>query len=89
KTEEFVHLLLQHGHSSISTEFAANIRDFRNIQNTYDDAAEKDKNIFSNIVAAEWFTYKKRGLLVPFGVGTIDQILLGVLQTKHVFVRLF
>jgi len=89
KSDEFVHLLLQHGHSSISAEFAENIRDFRNIQNTYDDAAEKDKKSFSNVVAAEWFTYKKRGLLVPFGVGTIDQILLAVLQTKHVFVRLF
>jgi CRISPR-associated endonuclease/helicase Cas3 len=28
-------------------------------------------------------------LLAPFGVGTIDQALLAVLQTKHVFVRLF
>ncbi|MGI9054190.1 MAG: CRISPR-associated helicase Cas3', partial [Pyrinomonadaceae bacterium] len=89
KTDEFVHLLLQHGHSSISAEFAENIRNFGNIQNISDDAAGKDKKSFSNVVAAEWFTYKKRGLLVPFGVGTIDQILLAVLQTKHVFVRLF
>ena len=28
-------------------------------------------------------------MLAPFGVGTVDQALLGVLQTKHVFVRLF
>jgi CRISPR-associated endonuclease/helicase Cas3 len=40
-------------------------------------------------MAAEWFTYRKRGLLAPFGVGTIDQALLAVLHTKHVFVRLF
>lgn len=85
---EFVHLLLQHGHSSISAEFAENIREFRSLQNISDDA-EKDRKNFSNVVAAEWFTYKKRGLLAPFGVGTIDQILLAVLQTKHVFVRLF
>ncbi|HXG84299.1 MAG TPA: CRISPR-associated helicase Cas3' [Pyrinomonadaceae bacterium] len=90
KSDEFVHLLLQHGHSSISAEFAENIRDFRNIQNISDDAEDKKSlSDFSNVVAAEWFTYKKRGLLVPFGVGTIDQILLAVLQTKHVFVRLF
>lgn len=81
-----IHLLLQHGHSSISAEFAENIENFRNLQNISDDA---DKKSFSNVAAAEWFTYKKRGLLVPFGVGTIDQILLAVLQTKHVFVRLF
>lgn len=40
-------------------------------------------------VVAEWFTYRKRGLLAPFGVGTIDQILLGALATRHGFVRLF
>lgn len=87
RAEEFAHLLLQHGHSSISAEFAENIREFRGIQNISDDAA--DRKSFSNVVAAEWFTYKKRGLLAPFGVGTVDQILLAVLQTKHVFVRLF
>jgi CRISPR-associated endonuclease/helicase Cas3 len=87
--EKIIHLLLQHGHSSISAEFAENIRDFRNIQNTFDDADKSKSGDFSNVVAAEWFTYKKRGLLAPFGVGTIDQILLAVLQTRHVFVRLF
>jgi len=30
----------------------------------------------------------KRTLLAPFGVGTVDQALLGVLQTNHFFVRL-
>ena len=39
--------------------------------------------------AGEWFTYRKRGLLAPFGVGTVDQALLSVLQVKHGFVRLF
>jgi len=43
----------------------------------------------ASVVAAEWFTYRKRGLLAPFGVGTVDQGLLAVLQTRHVFVRLF
>jgi CRISPR-associated endonuclease/helicase Cas3 len=42
------------------------------------------------VVAEGWFAAnKKHGLLAPFGVGTIDQSLLAVLQTKHVFVRLF
>ncbi|MDP8239697.1 MAG: CRISPR-associated helicase Cas3' [Candidatus Hatepunaea meridiana] len=39
--------------------------------------------------AQSWFTAKKRPLLAPFGVGTIDQSLLSVLQTKHWFVRQF
>ena len=41
-------------------------------------------------MAEEWFAKdKKQALLAPYGVGTIDQALLAVLQTKHVFVRLF
>src|SRR5207248_6281763 len=44
----------------------------------------------SAVVAEEWFARnKKQALLAPFGVGTIDQALLAVLQTRHVFVRLF
>ncbi len=41
------------------------------------------------IVAQEWFMGAKRPLLAPFGVGTIDQGLSGVLNIKHWFVRLF
>lgn len=43
-----------------------------------------------SLVAAEWFqNNRKRTLLAPFGVGTVDQIFLSILQTKHFFVRLF
>ncbi|NOX53379.1 MAG: CRISPR-associated helicase/endonuclease Cas3, partial [Planctomycetes bacterium] len=42
------------------------------------------------VVAESWFAQnKKQGLLAPFAVGTVDQALLAVLQTKHMFVRLF
>jgi CRISPR-associated endonuclease/helicase Cas3 len=43
----------------------------------------------ANLEAQSWFTAKKRPLLAPLGVGTIDQALLSVLQTKHWFVRMF
>jgi CRISPR-associated endonuclease/helicase Cas3 len=36
-----------------------------------------------------WFLPRKRSLLTPFGVGTGDQSLISVLQTRHFFVRLF
>ena len=39
-------------------------------------------------VADAWFTRSKRALLAPLGVGTIDQALLGVLRSKHHFLRL-
>lgn len=37
----------------------------------------------------DWFAGAKRGLLAPFGVGTIDQALIAALRAKHGFVRLF
>jgi CRISPR-associated endonuclease/helicase Cas3 len=36
-----------------------------------------------------WFSQRKRGLLAPFGVGTIDQALMAVMNVKHGFVRAF
>lgn len=36
-----------------------------------------------------WFSPRKRALLAPFGVGTIDQALMSVLNVKHAFVRTF
>lgn len=38
---------------------------------------------------ADWFASSRRALLAPFGVGTVDQALLGVLAVKHFFVRQF
>lgn len=80
---------LLHGHASLSAEFETLKKNYINyIKNINDDENSGDSHTPS-VVAAEWFTYRKRGLLAPFGVGTVDQALLAVLQTKHVFVRLF
>ncbi len=94
--DQIVNLQLLHGHASLSAEFQVlrqNEGRLLEPRAVYDevgaagDAARVGDT--ANVVAAEWFTYRKRGLLAPFGVGTIDQGLLAVLQTKHVFVRLF
>ncbi|MEV5830495.1 CRISPR-associated helicase Cas3' [Spirillospora sp. NPDC052242] len=37
---------------------------------------------------AEWFMGSKRGLLSPFVVGTIDQLLFAATRTKHVMLRM-
>jgi CRISPR-associated endonuclease/helicase Cas3 len=42
-----------------------------------------------DVIATEWFRARKRGVLSPFAVGTIDQALLATLPCKHFFVRLF
>jgi CRISPR-associated endonuclease/helicase Cas3 len=39
--------------------------------------------------ARDWFASAKRSLIAPFGVGTVDQALLGVVAAKHFFVRHF
>jgi CRISPR-associated endonuclease/helicase Cas3 len=36
----------------------------------------------------EWFGPKKRALLAPFGVGTVDQVELAVLNVKHTALRM-
>ncbi len=35
----------------------------------------------------DWFASPRRTVLAPFGVGTVDQALLGVVAAKHFFVR--
>jgi CRISPR-associated endonuclease/helicase Cas3 len=41
------------------------------------------------VLAHEWFTPRKRAMLSEYGVGTVDQALLGVLRVRHHFVRLW
>jgi CRISPR-associated endonuclease/helicase Cas3 len=43
----------------------------------------------SGVTAEDWFQNRKRALLATFGVGTIDQAMLSVLQARHHFVRQF
>jgi CRISPR-associated endonuclease/helicase Cas3 len=38
---------------------------------------------------SDWFVNKKLALISQFGVGTVDQALLSVLNVKHFFLRLF
>jgi CRISPR-associated endonuclease/helicase Cas3 len=85
-----VHIQLLHGHASVSEDMKAlreNARFFFRPMESDDTPAGTSKN--SNAIAAEWFTYRKRGLLAPYGIGTIDQVLLADLASRHVFVRLF
>jgi CRISPR-associated endonuclease/helicase Cas3 len=83
--EEPAHLQLMHGHSSLDAEFRLLLDHGRDLFTPIYNGDDKEHSV----VASEWFTARKRGLLAPFGVGTVDQILLAALRTPHVFVRLF
>src|SRR5262245_43847755 len=90
-------LQLLHGHAALSAEFETNLKKgatLLHLTPIYDETGTAHQHHHHDdctpgVVAAEWFTHRKRGLLAPFGVGTVDQALMAVLQTKHVFVRLF
>lgn len=55
----------------------------------YDEDEQGTMKAAGTVQAQRWFLPKKRGLLAPYGVGTVDQVLLGVLFSKHFFLRLF
>ena len=40
-----------------------------------------------NLIAHQWFSGKKRGLLSSFVVGTVDQLLMAALKMRHVQLR--
>jgi CRISPR-associated endonuclease/helicase Cas3 len=71
-------LVLAHGDAPL-------VDGFRPLTAVYDEEGAR-----AGAVAAEaWFLSKKRTLLAEHGVGTVDQALLGVLRTRHGFVRLY
>ncbi len=46
--------------------------------------AEADEHVRAG---RSWFASAKRAILAPFGVGTVDQALLGIVAAKHFFIR--
>lgn len=75
-----INLQLAHGNAILN-------KDFQNIRIAAVDDQEGSQ--YGNVNAMEWFLPRKRTLLAPFGVGTVDQVLISVLRTRHSFLRLF
>lgn len=48
-----------------------------------------DHSVGESITSSAWFSQRKRPLLSPYGIGTIDQALFSILNVKHHFVRLW
>ena len=82
--DQYIDLQLLHGHASLSSAYQQ-LRQMGQIW-AQDDGPSPAGGA---VVAGEWFGFRKRGLLGPFGVGTVDQALLSAMQASHSFVRLF
>jgi CRISPR-associated endonuclease/helicase Cas3 len=85
-----VNLHLLHGLASYQDLYDALPGDFAEPEPSgVDGMGGQGQELPARLMAAFWFRGQKRGLLAPFGVGTVDQALLAVLQTRHMFVRLY
>lgn len=80
---ETVNLTLSHSAAALKEEYQQTIC---RLDQVYDDDGQ---NSTGRVGAGEWHTARKRSLLSPYGVGTIDQGLMGIVRSKHQFVRLF
>ncbi len=59
------------------------------IRNLYHPDIKEENELDEKHYSQSWFASSKRALLSPFGVGTVDQALLGIVPVKHWFVRRF
>jgi CRISPR-associated endonuclease/helicase Cas3 len=88
--QDCVNLHLLHGQALLSDAYGELRRKADERRQSVPLVEIYDETGPGEVVAESWFAQnKKQSLLAPFAVGTIDQALLAVLQTKHVFVRLF
>ncbi|MGB8703200.1 MAG: CRISPR-associated helicase Cas3', partial [Thermosynechococcaceae cyanobacterium] len=68
-----------HGAAALQAEYQSTVC---RLDQIYDEEGQ-------GVFASEWHTARKRTLLSPYGVGTLDQGLMGVVRSRHQFVRLF
>ncbi|WP_255521076.1 CRISPR-associated helicase Cas3' [Rothia sp. ZJ1223] len=80
-TSECVSMYLAHSKNQLNEEFKQ--KRFARI-NTSEPGT--DSHQFANVVAHQWFS-KKRGVLSNFVVGTVDQVLMMALASRHVMLR--
>jgi CRISPR-associated endonuclease/helicase Cas3 len=77
-SDQFVNLTLSHSAAALKPEYQETIC---RLDQVYDNEGR--------VAAGEWHTARKRTMLSPYGVGTIDQALMGAVRSRHQFVRLF
>ncbi len=84
---EKINLILAHSHATLDADYLKRME----IAEAFNAGVfdNEDKPDEGALIVRSWFTHSKQTLLAHYGVGTIDQALMGVLQNRHWFVRLF
>ncbi len=77
-TAQTINLHLLHSNSSLNPDYRA-LR-----TRAVDGQARTD----ASVLADAWFLGRKRGLLSPFAVGTVDQAMMAALRSRHFFLRM-
>jgi CRISPR-associated endonuclease/helicase Cas3 len=80
---DLINLTLSHSAATLKEDYQSSICRLDYQEQVYDDID------YQRVVVREWHTARKRTLLSPYGVGTLDQALMGALRSRHQFVRLF
>lgn len=72
----------------INLQLAHAQSDMHPLYQQFQQRGEREGNE-GGITAERWFQNRKRTLLAPYAVGTVDQAMMSVLQVQHHFVRQF
>ncbi len=83
-------MFLAHGKAGLNDEYRGLTQDL--LTGVYDDVGEAGKrqtagSPHSTATVNSWTRGRRKGVLAPFVVGTIDQVLFGALRSKHLALR--
>lgn len=80
-------LWLAHGKAALNDDFAGLVRESR-VRAVYDEEESGDRrHSHGHVRVSGWLSGRKRGMLANVVVGTIDQVLMGALQARHLALR--
>ncbi|MFE7670698.1 type I-E CRISPR-associated protein Cse1/CasA [Streptomyces albidoflavus] len=86
-------VLLAHAKAALQEDYAALMRDSHRTIAAVDAYGEDEgtsggaRGASGDLVAHQWLRGRKKGLLASFGVGTIDQLLMTGLKSRHLALR--
>ncbi|MCD4556946.1 CRISPR-associated helicase Cas3' [Schaalia sp. lx-100] len=80
-SDQVLSMFLAHSKAALNNEY----EELPRLYISDDESVEE--RIGENIVASQWLSGRKKGILANFVVGTVDQLLFMALRAKHVMLR--